>query len=76
MNAELTDIRRKVLALPMKARAELAEQLLASLDEADGQEIEDIWIDEAEERYQAYLKGEITARPFADVLREAKEKLR
>ena len=72
----LVEIKRVVMALPLRDRAELAEYLLASLDDLAGQENEAVWIDEAEKRYQAYLKGTLSARPFADALQEAREMLK
>ncbi len=71
----LSEIKREVLALPLQDRAELAEYLLASLDDLAGQENEALWIEEAERRYQAYLNGAVSARAAADVLLEARERL-
>ena len=76
INVNIVDIKRKAMALPVQARAELAEYLLASLDDLAGQELEALWIDQAEKRYQEYLQGTLTARPFADAFQEAKERLR
>ena len=76
MNSKLSDIKLKAMALPVKARAELAEHLLSSLDELGGPEIESMWIDQAEKRYQAYLKGDVSARPVSEFLQEAKEMLK
>lgn len=59
---ELNDIEKKALALPVKDRAELAKRLLASLDDSSAQEIETIWAEEAEKRYQAYLQGAVSSR--------------
>ncbi len=72
----LVEIKRAAMALPVRARAELAEYLLASLDDLAGQENEAVWIDEAEKRYQAYLKGTLSSRSFADALQEAREMLK
>ncbi len=69
------EIKREAMALPLQARAELAEYLLASLDDLAGQENEALWIEEAERRYQAYLNGTVSARAAADVLHDARERL-
>ncbi len=71
----LLEIKREVMALPLQARAELAEYLLASLGDLAGQENEALWIEEAERRYQAYLNGEVSARAAAEVLHDARELL-
>lgn len=49
----------EVLSLPVEDRAELADILLQSLNSAIDPEIEKLWIKEAEERFEAYKKGEI-----------------
>jgi len=74
--SNLLAIKREVMALPVKARAELAEYLLAGLHDLGGAELESLWVDEAERRYQAYLEGSVTARPATMVLQEARERLR
>jgi uncharacterized protein with NRDE domain len=40
----------QALHLPLKARAALAEQLIASLDEPNETELEAMWLDVAQER--------------------------
>ncbi len=40
----------QALHLPLKARAALAEQLIASLDEPSEGELETMWLDAAQER--------------------------
>ncbi len=75
MSPQLKDIERESLKLPFKERAQLAERLLASLDEASKAELERLWLEEAERRYEAYKQGEMTARPMDDVLREIGERL-
>ena len=61
----------QALKLPPRERAALAEQLIASLDDLDDAEVERLWVDEAERRYQAYKKGKIPARLAEDVFRDA-----
>ena len=48
-------------------RLELAEELLDSLDAAEDA-IDRAWATEAENRLAAYRRGEIVARPLADIL--------
>ena len=48
-------------------RVRLVARLLESLDKADP-EIDRAWAGESERRLDARLRGEITARPAADVL--------
>jgi hypothetical protein len=62
MSPKLKDCEARALKLNPKERAELAEHLIASLDALDPAENEKLWLDEANNRYQQYKKGKITAR--------------
>jgi len=67
MARQLKDIAAEALELPLTARAELASQLLDSLDEISEEESDALWADEAERRYAAYKAGEIKAAPADEV---------
>jgi putative addiction module component (TIGR02574 family) len=49
------------MTLPADERAELVEHLLASLDAADRERLDALWAAEAEDRLDAYERGEIQA---------------
>lgn len=70
MARKLHDIERDALQLSPQERAELARELIASLDAESEDDVESLWLDEAERRYEKYRKGELTACPAADVLAE------
>ena len=55
MNTET--IRREALSLPVQARAELAEQLLSSLDLLSEAEIAQLWLHEAARRAEDIDRG-------------------
>lgn len=63
---------RDALSLPPKARAKLAEELLESLDDPNQKEIDRRWADEAEDRIDAYERGEIKTIPGQEVFRRLK----
>jgi len=71
MPATLSDIEEQALRLPLSDRAMLAQRLLASLDETDEAENERLWVEEAERRYQEYVKGRISSRPASEVFQDA-----
>lgn len=73
MQAEV--IKAQALRLPPKERAELAAELLSSLDGADAAEIEKLWIEEAERRFHAYKSGQVQGIPAEQALREARSKI-
>lgn len=75
MSPRLIECEAMALDLPLSERAALAERLLASLDASDDAETERPWVEEAERRYAAYKAGQTTARPAADVLRDARASL-
>ena len=59
MSRDLKDIAAEALELPLTARAELASQLLDSLDEISEEENDQLWAQEAERRYAEYKAGNI-----------------
>lgn len=72
MSPELMECEVRVLELPPAQRATLAERLIASLDTLDDAQNEQLWLEEAERRYQEYKKGNLSARTAAEVLRNAR----
>jgi len=76
MSPELRECEAQVLKLSAQERATLAERLIASLDALDDAENENLWLNEAERRYQEYKKGKIQARPSSDALREARSAIK
>jgi len=60
----------------MKEKAALARVLIEDLDMSVDKDVERLWIEEAQRRYQAYLKGELEALPGEDVMKRARERLR
>lgn len=67
MSRDLKDIAAEALELPLTARAELASQLLDSLDDLSEEENDQLWAQEAERRYAEYKAGKIEAVPADDV---------
>ena len=61
MAKDLKDIAAQALELPLTSRAELASQLLDSLDDLSEEENDQLWAQEAERRYAEYKAGNIEA---------------
>jgi hypothetical protein len=72
MNTET--IRTEALSLPIAQRAELAEQLLASLEVLSEAEIENLWLQDAARRAQAMDQG-LSKRVPAEVVRRQAQAL-
>jgi hypothetical protein len=67
---KLTKLESAALRLDPRSRARLAERLLSSLDDLAEDEIEELWLDEAERRERAWDAGEVEGIPADQVLRE------
>ena len=65
----------QALSLPAEERAEVAERLLSSL-EPPLSAIDQLWAQEAEDRVDAYERGDIEAIPAKDVFNAIKNRKR
>lgn len=74
MNTEA--IRRESLSLPAQGRADVAEQLLSSLDVLSEPEVEQLWLREAERRAGEIDQGQTKRVPADDVRRQAQALLK
>lgn len=68
----VADLEAKVLELKPKERARLAQRILESLEILSDDEIETLWLEEADRRDQALDADPSRAIPGAEVLREAR----
>ena len=69
-------IRREALSLPVEKRAELAEQLLSSLDALSESEVEELWFQEASRRAEEIDHGVAKRIPSEEVSRQARALLK
>ena len=70
MTSRAQDLLREALALPVSDRADVAAELLASLDDApaeDQAEVEAAWAAEIERRARRVMSGESAGEPWEDV---------
>ena len=63
MSERETQLLKEALSLPPDERAALVEHLLASFDASARQHIDTLWAQEAEDRLDAFERGEIAAIP-------------
>ena len=66
------ELKAEVLRLAPQARADLARELLDSLDELSDAEIEQLWLEEAAQRDRELDAGTVRALPAEEVLARAK----
>lgn len=79
MSSRAQELLREALTLPIAERADVAAELLASLDEAEAEnpaEVEAAWAAEIERRARRILSGESAGLPWEDVRRRAEAALR
>lgn len=76
MGALFDELERQARALTPQEKASLARILIEELDPAVDAEVEQIWIDEAQSRYDAFLKGELEALPGDAVMARARSRLK
>ena len=76
MSTQFDDIEKQARLLPLEEKAALARVLIEDLDQVVDADVERLWIDEAQHRYDAYLKGELEALPGDEVMNRARERLR
>jgi hypothetical protein len=67
-------LEREALKLPPHKRALLADALLGSLDDEAARQAEGACAGEAEDRYQAYRRGELQTLSGPAVLQELRER--
>ena len=67
MAIQKQQIFEEAIHLPPVERAELVEQIISSFDFPARDEIDAIWAREAEDRIDAYNRGEIKATPASKV---------
>jgi putative addiction module component (TIGR02574 family) len=72
MTASFEQIARDALSLTSAQRAELVDFLVESLDSAPTDEIQRLWIQEANKRLEEVRSGRVKTIPGEDVLAEAR----
>ena len=79
MTSRAQELLREALTLPVAERADVAAELLASLDDAETEnlaEVEAAWAAEIEKRAHRVMTGESAGVPWEDVRRRAEAELR
>jgi putative addiction module component (TIGR02574 family) len=74
MSASSEQILKQALALPLQERAELVEQLLATFQSPPDARLDELWAREAEDRLDAYDRGELKAVPAEEVFNRIKQR--
>ena len=76
MSAHFHELEMQARALPVEEKAALARLLIEQLDTSVDANAEQLWIDEAQRRYDAYQKGELDSRPGDEAMARARNRLK
>ena len=79
MTSRAQELLREALTLPIAERADVAAELLASLDAAETDtpaEVEAAWASEIERRARRVIAGESAGIPWSDVRQRAEAEVR
>ena len=74
MSANSEQVLKEALALSSQERARLVEQLLATFQTPPDPHIDELWAREAEDRLDAYDRGELKAVPAEEVFSRIKQR--
>ncbi|MDO8879431.1 MAG: addiction module protein [Coriobacteriia bacterium] len=68
----IEELKREALRLDPSGRADLARELLESLDDLPEPEVERLWLEEAERRRVEVQSGKVTPIPMDEVFARAR----
>jgi len=76
MGTKMERLALELLGLPASSRAQLAKQLIASLDESESPDAHELWLEEIRRRDAEIAAGKVKCIPAEEVLRRARERLK
>ncbi len=71
----LAEIEQVILRLNPKERATLAHNIIDDLDTLVDENVDRLWLEEAQRRYRAYVAGKTKAKPAQEVFDKARRRL-
>ncbi len=72
----LKNIEKEVFQLQEHERVILALNLIRSLEKDEGLDTADLWVEEAERRYQELKQGKVKEKPAKQVFQEKRARIR
>jgi putative addiction module component (TIGR02574 family) len=76
MATRFKEFEKQARALSAREKAALARVLIEDLDPSVDPGAEQLWIDEAQRRYDAFTAGKLDALPGEEVMRRARQRLK
>jgi putative addiction module component (TIGR02574 family) len=75
MSSQFDDLEKRARALSREEKAALARVLIDEFDPVTEPGVQELWLEEARRRYDAYRKGEIQSLPGDEVMARARSRL-
>ena len=76
MKRDETSVEEQAARLPHRDRARLALRLIESLDPGQDEDVDGLWLDEAEQRLQKYDSGATQARDAESAIADIERRLK
>ena len=76
MSSQFDDLEKQARALSREEKAALARVLIDELDPVNEPGVEELWLEEARRRYDAYRAGGIQSTPGGEAMARARDRLR
>lgn len=75
MKPDKASVEKQAVQLPHRERAQLALRLIESLDPGHDEDVDELWLDEAERRLLEYDRGAAQARTAEEAISEIERQL-
>lgn len=76
MSSTFEELEKRARSLNPKEKAALARMLIADLDASADPDVDRLWIEEAQRRYDAFVAGKLEARRGDEVMKRARKLLK
>jgi putative addiction module component len=76
MSMAFEELEKRARALTVEEKATLARILVEELDTDIDPNAEQLWLEEAQRRYDAFLRGDLEARPGDEVMQRTRDRTR
>jgi hypothetical protein len=76
VSSQFDDLEKRARALSREEKAALARVLIDELDPVNEPGVEELWLEEARRRYDAYRRGEVLSVPGDEAMVRARSRLR
>jgi len=76
MSTNYEKLEKEARQLDAREKAALARTLIEDLDEITEVDVEKLWVDEAQSRYEDYQSGTLQAIPGEEAMQRARQRLK